>query len=281
VRSLPVRVSDLLEDLRKLRAFVRRDLLVAWSYKTSFFGDWVNLVFQVALFYLVGRLVAPGRVPSYGGTQATYLEFVAIGMTLATFVTLALVKVASAIRQEQLMGTLESLLITPTAAFTVQLGNVLYDLLYIPVRTALFLGVVGVVFGFRFHAAGILPAGLVLLTFIPFVWGVGVLAAGATLTFRRGTTLFGALLTFLALGSGAYFPVASLPPWTRGIASRNPMTLAADGLRNALISSRPWGHLGATLLVLAPLALVSLGIGALGFRLALQRERRRGTLALY
>src|SRR5581483_4442324 len=142
-------LTDLLEDLGKLTAFVRRDLLVAWSYRTSFFGDWLNLVFQLALFYLVGRLVKPGSVPSYGGTQATYLEFAAIGLTLATFVTLALVKVSSAIRQEQLMGTLESMLITPTAAFTIQLGTVLYDLLYIPVRTALFLGVAGALFGFR------------------------------------------------------------------------------------------------------------------------------------
>jgi ABC-2 type transport system permease protein len=196
-------------------------------------------------------------------------------------VTLALVKVSSAIRQEQLMGTLESMLISPTAAFTIQLGTVLYDLLYIPVRTALFLGVAGALFGFRFHLGGIVPAGLVLITFIPFVWGLGVLAAGATLTFRRGTSAFGALLTFMALGSGAYFPVDSLPHWVRGIAAGNPMTLAADGLRNALISSSPWHHVGGTLLVLGPLAVVSLALGSAGFRLALQRERRRGSLALY
>jgi ABC-2 type transport system permease protein len=270
-----------LDEVLKLTAFVRRDLLVAWSYRTSFFGEWVNLVFQIALFYLVGRLVDPSRIPSYGGTQATYLEFVAIGMTLATLVTLAAIKVSTAIRQEQLMGTLESVLLTPTAPFIVQLGTVLYDLIYIPIRTGIFLTVVAVAFGLHFHAAGVVPAALVLLAFIPFVWGIGVLAAGATITFRRGNALLGALLAFLALGSGSYFPVDTLPHWLRGIAANNPMTLAADGLRNALISNSPWHHVGATLAVLVPLAVASVALGSIGFRLALRRERRRGTLALY
>lgn len=269
------------DEARKLTAFVRRDLLVAWSYRTAFIGDWVNLVFQIALFYLVGRLVDPSRVPSYAGTQATYLEFVAIGMTLATLVTLAAIKVSTAMRQEQLMGTLESVLLTPTAAFTVQLGTVLYDLIYIPIRTGIFLTVVALAFDLHFHVAGVLPATLVLLAFVPFVWGIGVLAAGATITFRRGSALLGALLAFLALGSDSYFPVDTLPHWLRAIAANNPMTLAADGLRNALISNSPWHDVGSTLAVLVPLAVASVAVGSLAFRLAVQRERRRGTLALY
>ena len=38
------------------------------------------------------------------------------------------------------MGTLESLLVTPTAAATVQLGSAVFDLVYMPLRTAVFLG---------------------------------------------------------------------------------------------------------------------------------------------
>ena len=88
-------------------------------------------------------------------------------------------------QQEQLAGTLESLLMTPTSPATIQVGAVVYDLIYIPIRTAVFLVVIALAFGLDFYASGLLPALVVLVVFIPFVWGLGVASAGATLTFRR------------------------------------------------------------------------------------------------
>jgi ABC-type polysaccharide/polyol phosphate export permease len=268
-------------ELRKVAAFLRRDFLIAWSYRTSFFSDWVNMLGQVVVFYIVGRLVDPATLPSYDGRHVRYLEFAVVGISLTAFATLGLYRIANAMRGEQLMGTLESLLMTPTLPTTIQLGAVVYDLIYVPLRTALFLLLVAVSFGLHFHASGIAPALLVLLAFIPFVWGLGVAAAAATITYRRGISLFTFGLSFLAVGSTSYFPLTALPSWLRAAAERNPMTLAADGIRGALLGGAHWAGTARTLAELVPLGLVVLAIGALCFRLALSRERRRGTLALY
>jgi ABC-2 type transport system permease protein len=166
--------------------------------------------------------------------------------------------------------------VSPTA-----FGTVLYDLLYVPIRVGGTLIVVGLVFGLHYQAAGVIPALLILFSFIPFIWGLGVLAAGGTLVFRRGLALFALFAVFMGLGSGAYFPVDSLPGWLQPIADLNPMTTAADGLRDALLGSSPWSGVGGTLAVLVPLAAASLAVGALAFRYALRHERRRGTLGLY
>ena len=101
----------------------------------AFFSDLANLVAQVLLFYYIGKLVPPDSLPSYGGVHASYIEFVTLGIVVNVFVQVALTRIAGALRQEQLMGTLESLLVTPTAAATVQLGSAVFDLVYMPLRT--------------------------------------------------------------------------------------------------------------------------------------------------
>jgi ABC-2 type transport system permease protein len=106
-------------------------------------------------------------------------------------------------------------------------------------------------------------------------------SAAATLTFRRGTNAvaLGALL--LALGSGLYFPVDLLPQWVVTAAELNPIALAVDGMRSALLGGAGWSEIGPIVAKLAPLSALSLVIGLGAFRLALRREQRLGTLGLY
>lgn len=268
-------------ELRKLPAFVRRDFLVAWSYRLPFITDWIGLAFQAFIFYFIGLMVDPTKLPTFGGEPTTYLAFAAVGIAISAFLTLALGRVSAGIQQEQLAGTLESLLMTPTSPATVQLGAVFYDLIYVPLRTAVFLVVIALAFGLDFHANGVLPALVVLVVFIPFVWGLGVAAAGATMTFRRGSGAVGLGMTVLVLFSGAYYPLDLLPSWMASLAELNPITVAVNGMREPLLGGTGWDGVGKAVAVLLPLALVSLALGAVAFRSALRRERRRGTLGLY
>ena len=277
----PGRLGAFGEELAKYPAFFRRDALVAWSYRMAFVSDWANLVFQAVLFYLIGRMVDPKTLPVYGGTRATYMEFVAVGIAVSAFLTLALIRVSANIRQEQLTGTLEALVLTPTASATIQLGSVAYDLVYIPVRTLLFLVFVAIAFGLQFNLSGILPSAALLLAFIPFVWGLGIVSAATTLTVRRGGAVTSYLITGLTLGSGAYFPVDILPHWLAAIARANPMTTAVSGMRQALLGHLGSGRLVHDLALLALAACVTLTAGVFSFRFALRRERRRGTLGQY
>jgi ABC-2 type transport system permease protein len=269
------------EELAKFPAFFRRDLLIAWSYRTAFLSDWASLLLQTFLFYLIGRMVDPNVLPSYGGSRATYMEFVMVGIAVSAFLSMALVRVSSNIRQEQYAGTLESVLVTPTAPATFQIGSIAYDLVYVPVRTFLFVAFIVVIFGIPLNPAGILPAMLLLLLFIPFVWGLGVLGAASAITVRRGASAVGFLMTVLTIASGAFYPLAVLPGWVREFASANPMTTTIEGMRQELLGSLPASDLlhDVGILVLAGVVSVTFGIAA--FRVALSRERRKGTLGLY
>jgi len=112
-----------LAEAGKIGAFVRRDFLIAWSYRLAFVTDVVSMAAQAFVFSLIGQLVDPAQLPRYGGTPTTYMEFVAIGLVLNLVITLLLDRVANAIRGEQMTGTLESLLTTPTRTATIQIGS--------------------------------------------------------------------------------------------------------------------------------------------------------------
>lgn len=267
-------------EIAKLAAFMRRDFLIAWSYRMAFAADAGNLLFQTLTFFLVGKMVNPNVLPVYAGSHASYLEFVAVGLLLNAVVELGLTSVAQGIRQEQLVGTLESVLLTPTAISTIQTGSCIYPMIYIPIRTALLLIFIGVGFGVHFSAAGLLPAVALLIVFLPFVWGLGIIGAASMLTYRRGGIGISFISSFLLLGSGAFFPITLLPHWIQTASTYNPIARAIDSLRSALIGGTTSG-LPTTLAFLAVAACLSFAAGLVAFRLALARERRRGTLGVY
>jgi ABC-2 type transport system permease protein len=251
-----------------------------WSYRLSFFSDWLGIALQVLVFYFVGRLVDPSKLPSFGAGRTSYIEFVAIGLVFTSFLQIGLARIVSATRQEQLMGTLESLLVTPTAPPTLQLGLVSYDLAYAPIRTAVFLAALAALFGIRLSVGGLLPSLLVLLSFLPFVWGIGLIGAAGVLRFRRSTAIaFGT--NILTGASSTYFPLSVMPGWLRAVAEVNPITVALQGVRAALLGSPGTADIAGTIGQLLPVGIASLVVGLGLFQLALRWERRRGTLGLY
>lgn len=268
-------------ESRKLLAFLRRDFLIAWSYRTSFVGDIAGLGFALLSFYFVGLMVDPTVIPEYGGERATYMEFVAIGLLFGVFVSIGLGRMAMALRTEQLTGTLESVLVTPTRPAVIQFGSIMYELLYLPIRTALFFGLIAIAFDVHVELAGIPAATLVFLSFLPFVWGLGVFSGAAALTIRRGAGGVGLLVGVMTLFSGAYFPAHLLPGWLEATVAFNPIGVTLEAIREALLGGARLDDVWRDIAVLVPTSAFSLAVGVAAFGLAVRREKRSGTLGLY
>jgi ABC-2 type transport system permease protein len=274
-------MSVLVAEARKVPAFLRRDLLTMLSYRAAFVGDLLAIAVQAIMFGFVAELVDPSALPTYNGVQTGYFEFVMIGVVIATVSGLLLQKVSMAIRQEQMMGTLEALLVTPTSPTTVQAGSAAFDVLFVPVRMTALLLAVALTLGLDFHASGIAPSLVLLMCFVPFVWGLGLVAAASIVTFRRGGGLIGIAMSVLGLASGAFFPLTLLPAWIQRLAEANPVAIVMEGTRDALIGGSGWDGVGSVLIILLPLSAATLFAGMTAFHAALAREHRNGTLGLY
>ena len=269
------------DEARKLPAFLRRDFKLEWSYRVPFIFDWANLVTQVGLFWLVGRLVDQSRLPSFGGARPTYVQFVAIGIAISSFLQIGLTRVVSTLRNEQLMGTLESVLMTPTSPLTIQIGSVMYDLAYVPIRTGVFLLLVSILLGAPFAVGGIAPVLVMLLVFIPLVWGLGMVSAAGVLVFKKGSGFTGIAALALSATASTYVPVEAFPAWIQPLVRWNPLSLTLDATRSALLGTGRWEEVPEVLAVLVPAMVACLLLGVASFAAALRRERRRGTLGLY
>jgi ABC-2 type transport system permease protein len=274
-------MTTFVTELRKLPAFARRNLLVNWSYRASFLLDFLNLGIQILLFSFLDQLIDPEAIPSYGDEPSSYLAFVSVGIAFGAFLALGFGQIAGALRNEQLMGTLEALLMTPTRLWTMQLGLAAYDFVYIPVRTFVFLASVSLILGVGFDTTGIGPTLVMLLVFIPFVWGLGLLGSAGVLTFKRGAGGLGIVATGISITSGAYFPLEILPSWIQALAELNPVARALDGSRRALLGGASLADIAADVAFVAASAAVMLVAGAAASVLAVRRERRRGTLLGY
>ena len=180
-----------------------------------------------------------------------------IGVVITTVGGLLLQRVASAIRQEQMIGTLESLLISPTSPTTVQAGSVAFDLLFIPVRMGRCWSSSRSPSASTSSRRGA-PALALFAAFVPFVWGLGLVTARGILTFRRGTGVLGAAMSVLGLASGAFFPLALLPGWLQTLAEANPVAIAMEGMREALIGGAGWAAVGGRGAGRVPLAMRAL-----------------------
>lgn len=266
-------------NLGRLSAFTRRDLQVKLSYRTGLLGDVVGLVLQSVLFYFVGKLVAPDAVPAAGPNP--YISFVAIGIAVGVVIQLGLLNVSAALQREQVLGTLEAVMATPTPQFIVQVGGVGYDLIYLPLRTAVFLAFVAVVYQVPIDLGGVLPALALLLALLPLMWGLGVAVAALVMTFKRGDGTLGILATLVTMASGAYFPLDLLPDGLRQAAQANPVAQAMSAIRGVLVMGDGWQTTLVPLVAVLASGAVTLAAGLSLFRWAVRRERRRGTMAIY
>ena len=272
---------SVISEAPKLAAFVRRDFRILLTYRVGALAGLLGIIVQVVALSFLGKLVDPSRMPVFNGTRATYVEFVVIGVCLNMTVLLLLHELSRALRNEQLTGTLESLLVTPTRIGTMQFGSTLFNLLYVPLRLCLFLAVIAILFGLQLHAGGILPSIVLMLEFLPFLWGMGLIAAGAVLKFRRGAGVIGAGVAIVGIGSGAFFPLSVLPVWLARLDAYNPLAIVLTGLRDSLIGGAGWHALATPMIEVLPLAVVSVATGLVLFRFFLRRERELGTLGLY
>jgi ABC-2 type transport system permease protein len=261
---------------RALLAVIRRDYMVARSYRLAFAFDLFFTILNLLVAYFVSKTFAGFESESLGGAPS-YFDFAAVGLTLSAVVTATSTGLATRIREEQLTGTLEALIAQPVTPSELAFGFAGFPVSFATLRTAAYLLVAGTLLGLDVSKAS-WPGFIVilLLTATAFV-GIGILAGALVLVVKRADVLTGAILFALSLISGAAFPVSVLPDWLEKIGRLSPMRPAFDGVRAALFG----GNWHGEAVYLAIFTAFGIPIAIFGFGKALAYGRRSGSLGQY
>jgi ABC-2 type transport system permease protein len=262
---------------RQIATIMRRDLQLVRSYA---FALWFDLAFglvELFIYFFVSRTFDDVAPESLGGAPS-YFAFVAVGIVLTLIIGAASAGVVDRIRNEQLVGTLESLIAQPVGALALCLGMTAYPFLFGVVRVAVYFAVAVGVLGLRLPDADWIGFAAVFAAAGASLIGIGIFLAAFAVVFKRGANLSWVVALALGLAGGAYFPLSVLPDWLRTISDALPIRHIFDGARTALFDGSGWG---SDALALAAFSAVCLPLALFLFASALEAARRRGSLADY
>ncbi len=264
----------------KLLAFLRKDGLVAASYRTNMVMSVASLVTLIVPMYFIAGALQPVLADAISSEGGGYFAFLVAGMATYQFVIAAVNSVPSAVATGIRTGTFEIMLTTPSQVTTLLFGMAAYPLAWSAVRAIVML-IAGLVLGANFAFDRLLVVLLIWLVisiaYIPF----GVLASALLVTTRTAGPLPSLVLAGSMLLGGVYYPTDVIPSWLHSLSTVVPLTYGLRAIRRVLSTDVQLGSVVSDLLILSLLAIVLL-FGSLGiFKLALSRARRAGTLAQY
>jgi ABC-2 type transport system permease protein len=264
--------------IRVLAASLSRDWAIARSYRLALLLAAAQAVGTLTVFYYLSDLISGTSADDVLGTN--YFDFVAVGLAVLIVVDAALVSTANRLREDQVAGTLESLLTVPASPLLVILSGGTYALVQAVLSAILTLLAAVTIFQLEILSNPLDVAAALsafLLGVLSSLW-IGLLLTAAVVVWKRVSILIGFTTAVLSILGGVYYPVEVLPPALEAVAEWLPLTATLEVIRPALageqVPTAPLIFLAACQAVLLPAALWSLNRG-------LRHARMAGTLSHY
>lgn len=265
---------------RILTAFFLREFYTELSYRTAFLLNFTGVVVSTLSFYFISQLIGPSDAAGIADYGGDYFSFVIIGIALSSYFTLGLSSFAKGLRDAQLTGTLEAMLMTPVPLPAIVVGAASWSYVYATLRVFVYL-LLGVLLGVRFQLQNPLAVVLILLLTVISGASIGILAAGIIMVIKRGnpiTTFVGSITT---LAGGVWYPIEILPDWLQTFSAIIPLTYALNAMRSTLLLGAEWSHLWRDLAALAIFCVILFPLSLWAFQTGVARARLEGSLAHY
>lgn len=269
-----------MKTLNTAWAFLKRDFLLATSYKSAFIMQLGGIFLGVPFIFFISQFLGGSGNKLLAAYNNNYFAFLLIGVALTDYLTVSLATFNTSIRENQMMGTLEIIMMSPTAVTTLVLCSSLWGYLFTSVRFMLYLAV-GLIFSLNLGNANLGAALTILLFAVISFASIGILIASITMIIKRGESLNVAFSGVSVLLGGVVFPTAALPPWLYQIGQLLPLTHALEGMRLAMLKGYSIQQLWPELSALGLFALIFFPLGLFAFQTALRWTKLQGTLSQY
>lgn len=268
---------------RRIFAFVARDFRLFISYRMLFFLRIISVLAIVTTFFFVSKIFGgyiDPQFPEWRDPLASWLT----GLAVLNYFTTGFSSLANSIRQEQMQGTLESVLLTPINVPTVIVSSSAWDFLETTFFSFLYLFFGWFFFDVQFRGSFFLAVVFLLLTTVVLAC-LGILSASFAMVFKRGDP-FGIFLgAGSALFSGVLFPTQLLKtyggPKLASVSLILPATHGLQGIRQVLLEGHGLAQVTQPLLTLLGFLVVLLPFSLWVFGRAVRRAKREGSLIQY
>jgi ABC-2 type transport system permease protein len=266
-----------LPRLAVIRAIVRRDFLVTRSYRLAFGLDLVIGILNLAVFYFISQTFDNVQSADLNGAPS-YFAFAAVGIAITVVIDAASTALAGRIREEQLTGTLEALLVQPIMISEISFGLAGFPFLFAMLRAVFYLAMAGLWLHVDLSHTSPVGFALILVAAGAAFSVLGVLLGSLVLIIKRGQVVVGMLIFGMGLVSGAFFPTSVLPDWIEPLGKVVPTRFAFDGIRSAVFQGTGWVD---DAIALTLMSIIGIPIAGWVFKQALAHGKRTGSLTQY
>ncbi|MCS7113414.1 MAG: ABC transporter permease [Nitrososphaerota archaeon] len=291
-------MEDILELLKEDKPRVSSELTHVWavfwanfkiflSYRTWVVMETISTVASIAMYSFMGIQVDARRMAIAGYEGVSWLSFALVGVATANYLWMCISRLSHSLQHEIREGTLEPIVSSPINMRSYIIGQSLRGFLVSGyfMTGVLLVGVYVLKAPLTIRLENILSFVAVILLMIASYMGIGIMAAGLVLVYKKGdplTFLFATVTEFLG---GVLFPLKYLEsiPILYVFAWLMPYTYALDACRKILLTDATIisTQVITNLVVLMLYTVVFIPLGLRVFRWGLNRIRYEGTVASY
>ncbi len=266
---------------KKPLAFIKKDFLLESSYKLSFIFRFFAVFVSVLTFFFIDKLFGHKMVSHLEEFGVNYFSSVLLSMAFFSYVGVGLGSFSSRIRSEQMQGTLETVLLTPTKISTILFSLALWNLLFATLDMAIYIALGRFLFKISFANINILSTFVIFLLTVFSFSGLGILSASFIMVFKRGNPVGWIINNLEGLISGVYFPITVMPSWLQFLAKCFPITHAIRAVELAVYKGYSVSQLTKEIGFLLLFSVLLLPLSFVAFKYALKKARQQGSLMQY
>lgn len=263
-----------------MRATFLRDMWTALSYRIGFLLSIGGSLISVFGVFFLGEAFGEGMggaLDRYGGS---YFGFAVVGVAFSNLMALGLTGVSARIREGQMMGTLELMILSPNRLGILFFSSSLWAHAQASVALVMFLAV-GMALGMDLGSANVpMALGSLLLAVLSFN-ALGLFSAAVVIVIKQGNPV--SLLISMAsiLLAGVLYPVSVLPGWLQAVGQALPLTHALELVRRSALGGEGIGTLWGPFLILLAITVVLLPAGLWACARAVRIAQTDGSLSQY
>ena len=243
--------------------------------------NFISIFLATFVFFTFSKLFESTDAPLLQNYNNNYFAFSLIGIALADF-TFAIAKsMNQEIRNGQLDGTFEELILTNSNLLVMLISTAAYPIVLGLVRMFLFFLICMIFFNLKIELGDDMVYLPIIFTLaIVSHLGVALISAAYTVLFKKGDPFNSLFFGLSAIFGGLIYPIQALPEVSIFISNILPITYILDSVRACLIG----GNNIDLFTNIFFLAFISFSVICLGFLLcksAIKRAKKTGNLTYY
>ena len=274
-------------DVRAFIAAAHKELRIMRRYPTLLLSILFWPILLPASAVLMGRAYSGSNDPQAmqafaeraGTTEVT--GFLFLGYAMYMWLSAMLWGPGSALRTEQMRGSLEAVFLTPVSRFVPLFAPPVAALPAIILDFAVIFPAMWVLFGVVLPLDAVLRTIIVATIGIPALYAIGSLFASLVLRYGEIGPVVHLTRGMFVLASGITFPVAMLPAWAQVGAALLPPTYTVADTRAVALRGQGLDTVAGDLAFVLALTVIIAALAAVVFRWLDRSARRTGMLGRY